>query len=290
MKLSIPAATISSLLTYSGFVLSKHDSYVLAETATKKRADDAKTKPVVVDPAQIDWEEKSRRLRLKLKAKKELRKKMESRGVQHLAVVGRECTPVWADGDADVGILACSDPDHVCIEDSSSSFGGVCAQLVSDDGSGDGILQDESTRKLKLLTHGSQLMAQDIIEASPRVGEPTLLGEECEPSTSKGYFDIGACSNTTHVCVEDTSSLLGGTCVDIGQTSEFLTEERLPAGPGPIDCTYINGTKGKKCHGGQSCVRSNVDNIGCGSCYGFRSCVGLTGKVLDTSHSQQLEI
>ena len=69
------------------------------------------------------------------------------------------------------------------------------------------------------------------------------------------------------VCIQDTTSSLGGRCVF--ETSVHERQRELQVG---TPCTFKNGTFGVKCVGTRACYNIDVNNVGCGSCYGTYSC------------------
>jgi hypothetical protein len=116
------------------------------------------------------------------------------------------------------------------------------------------------------------MKAKSLLERNE--GSDTRIGEECTPSTSKGYVDIGLlnpCEHFDHVCVEDPLSSIGGTCVEIrSEVSANLDRELMEVLDRRLtECKYRNGTVGKKCSGLRAChgLSTQVRNkIGCGSC------------------------
>jgi hypothetical protein len=183
----------------------------------------------------------------------------------------------------DVGIFHCELPESFCLEDAMSSLGGTCAKLTKRDNGGgkEGLGIEGSNEYLKPLTAKDKMKAKNLLE---RIGEDDAqTGEECKPSSSKGYVDVGLlnpCERSNHVCVEDLSSSLGGTCVKIGSevggvaTSdrELKTEEVLPRHL--TSCTFQNGTSGGlKCSARSACRGLSeafiANHIGCGSCVSF---------------------
>jgi hypothetical protein len=284
MKLTLPSATLTALLS-SGVVLSKDQSIDLVTTEAAKK--DAKAQ---VMKAEIkvghdmirdnDWNGRSMRLKEKLKAKSDLRQTMWSRDVR-LVKTEKECKPtagfdeLGKDALTDVGIFGCVDSD-ICVLDSASLLGGICARV--DKGGDAGA---ESYQQIQPLTVSDKLKAKILLDAqkTSETGPGGVVGEECVPSTSEGYVDVGVlnpCKNSGHVCMKDPSSFLGGTCVGIngGSYSSFrnleqdgVVNRRLTA------CTYQNGTFGLKCSARSACRGLSEafikNNIGCGSCVSY---------------------
>lgn len=78
-------------------------------------------------------------------------------------------------------------------------------------------------------------------------------------------------------CVEDSSSSLGGRCIESRQRQLGAPENA------PKDCEFANGTLGVKCSDFGACYGVNPDNVGCGSCIGRGSCWSMTGTVGESS-------
>lgn len=64
------------------------------------------------------------------------------------------------------------------------------------------------------------------------------------------------------ICAEDKTSSIGGRCVNL----------KVEAHRQLTGCTFANGTDGFKCVGLDACTGADESKIGCGSCYGIKSC------------------
>jgi hypothetical protein len=225
----------------------------------------------------IDWNDRSIRLKEKLKARSDLRKTMRSRDVL-LVKTKKKCRPtagfdeLGKDALTDVGIFGCVD-SHICVEDSASILGGLCARVVE--------AGSNSTQQLQLqpLTVKDKLKAKLLLDKKKvgAVGPNGVVGEECVPSTSEGFIDVGVlnpCEYSGHVCMKDPSSSLGGTCVGIKVGGSSSPDRKLKEGAVVnrrlTACRYQNGTLGRKCSARSACrglSEAFIENhIGCGSC------------------------
>jgi hypothetical protein len=302
MKLTLPSATITALLT-SGVVLSKDENIGLvtaeptrndleAVLKAAQSSDFAKTatdekrsiSPVDDEELQLIWDEKALRRRQKLQAKYDLRKKLSAHGYlvpakQECIHFGHDFASDLASQGTDVGVLNCPSPEHFCIEDTFSSLGGICAQVV-DEALPSSLTVEEETKfdfdgvNTKLL----KPLSLEMVMAAKHMHAFQKSGTECAPGSNPGYVDVGphnGCEGSGHGCVRDSSSSLGGTCVDIG--SSLTQRERFLLSSGTTySCTFLNGTIGVKCHGWNACSDLSQEfienNIGCGSCGGEDSC------------------
>lgn len=301
MRLSISAATVGAILS-SCTVLSKYESFLLAEAATNSKVkQDAEYK--------YSLEEMFLRLKQKLRAKTELRKKLGSHGGYLVFSSGENCSPFQdsfqferEEGDTtDVGILGCRNPEQLCIEDASFSLGGICADVIN---RGDVVTEiDPGLTKTKKIEQFKPVFLKDKLRANYLVQQNIVEGGgqarffmqgECTPPpsvfelihTSVDAGILGRCQNSDNICVKDPSSFLGGTCVDISaQVDDFIPlDTAFERGRHLFltECYYRNGTSGMKCSHPQAChglTSSFVySNIGCGSCNGYGACVGMSGK------------
>ena len=328
MKSAIPASALSALFSPVQF-LSAQKLHALSVVTNREEIRAKKDKIQMENERKLAWEKKSLHLKHRMKAKLDLKSKV-GHDDWHLYTTEEECTPFAYfkgnsaskkyESDVDVGILrGCDNPYHYCIEDTSSSLGGVCAQVIGTDRevkvarkdgpmANDGVEEgeDESviredmkrtdsahfkgTNKLKFMTVKEKLKAKHILEESNGVKDesPYLIGEECDLGKNPGFVDVGIlnkCKQAGHVCIEDSSSSLGGLCVNIGSDKDrgVVSSRILSAQIDSTACTYNNGTAGEKCSGSQACGGLSdsfiSNNIGCGSCNAYGACSGLTGKL-----------
>ena len=282
MRIAVASTTIGSLVLSTALP----KSYLLALANSIAPKDFAE----MYDPGKAAWDERSRHLRKKIKAKLELKKKLRT-GQAYLATLEEECDPEPMPNtgsnlkaNLDLGILDCNEGEY-CIQDSSSSTGGICAKLVNEDSSvvrargktnyediGDWMVAGD--KQLKMLTVSHQLRVQQLLKENELKADQfsSLGGEECFPGTNYGYIDVGAngCQNSTHYCVEDPTSNLGGTCVhvDLDVNDSFIGRFRKNYFDQKVSCQYINGTAGFKCTGVKACFQMSDEfkrnNIGCG--------------------------
>eukprot|EP00804_Cyclotella_cryptica_P002216 CCRYP_018263-RB/>CCRYP_018263-RB protein AED:0.07 eAED:0.07 QI:129/1/1/1/0.5/0.33/3/709/341 len=110
------------------------------------------------------------------------------------------------------------------------------------------------------------------------------LGDECSTvKVLRANPDIGILRcGPDGICVEDASSLIGGSCVahDEAETLVDVTpgvQSLVPVSG--IPCTFTNGTEGFKCVGKNACPMLSNETAGCGSCIGDYSCFELTEDV-----------
>eukprot|EP00956_Cyclotella_meneghiniana_P008961 scaffold12299_cov85-Cyclotella_meneghiniana.AAC.9 len=176
---------------------------------------------------------------------------------------------------------------NVTIE-SNDSYVDVDGFVVRE-GIDDGVKTVSSPRLLKLSSMQDSWKAEHILERSRAGSEEysSLVGGECNPGTNDRFVDVGifnGCSNG-YFCSKDSSSNLGGTCVNIarGTSDTFLIPRDLFEGEKHrhlLTCDYLNGTSGEKCSGFRACGDLSPDfianNIGCGSCNAFGACRGLS--------------
>ena len=266
----------------------------------------------LVDHVRLKVEQKYLQLREMMKSKSSLKKLMLQGG--SVVTTKKECKPTSA--SPDTGILNCP-INQVCIQDSASMLGGVCAKVVHGNASlaqdkvgGDimasGVVEDPDVvvggnfvaeaqpggKALKPFAVKDKLNAERILKGSRAGLEeylPSVSGE-CSPGTNDGFVDVGILNGCDfgHVCVRDPHSNIGGTCVNIGGTSDMshITRDLFEGGKHRhlLTCDYLNGTSGEKCSGMLACGDLSSDfianNIGCGSCNAFGACRGLTGKFL----------
>jgi hypothetical protein len=119
MKLTLPSATLTTLLSSGEVVVSKAQSVSLANAAmiikkeAKVQGADTEIKGDTTTSAQVDWDSKFTCLKEKLKAKLDLRKTMWSRDV-HLVKTEKEYIPFGSpayqlgkDETSDLGSLMC---------------------------------------------------------------------------------------------------------------------------------------------------------------------------------------
>jgi hypothetical protein len=275
MKLTISQATFATLLS-SGVVLSKDQRVGMTKAAAGKIK-----KKELKEATRIDYDEKFMRLKEKLKTRLELRKRLWSHE-GYLVKSEMECHPNskgLEGGDIlpDAGILGCGSTDYYCIENPESSLGGTCAQVVKGNTAETGISEN-----LKPLTVKDKMKAKHVLEESKlSSNESAAIGEECIPGTTDGYIDVGLLNpcqyNVHHVCMKDSSSTLGGTCMDIGQDTDgsvsFKRELEAAVVDVPTECNFRNGTAGFRCVGPRACEGLSPtfirNNIGCGSCVSY---------------------
>jgi hypothetical protein len=279
MKLTLPSATLTALLS-SGVVLSKDQNIGLATTESAKKDVEAQVTKAKIQVdhdkvRDVDWNDTSMRLKEKLKAKSDLRKTMWSRDL-HLVKTEKDCKPTAGIDElgkgalTDVGIFGCVDSD-ICVKDSASLLGGLCARVAKGGGA------ESSQEQLQPLTVRDKLKAKILLDEqmTSGAGPGGEAGEECVPSTSEGYIDVGVlnpCEYSGHVCMKDPSSSLGGTCIGIGtKVVGFFSYDRELKGEKELTvCMYQNGTAGVKCSYPRACYGLSqlfIDNrIGCGSC------------------------
>jgi hypothetical protein len=216
----------------------------------------------------------------------DLRTKLQTRG-GYVVKSTKECRPHGPEAEdkkgSDVGLLGCRSFGDICIKDSSSTLGGVCAQaFISEGGYGDETLRYEHEeewvssqyKKGSILKPLPKSIAKSILQSAKDEG---TIGEECVPGTSEGYVEVGgsnSCKNSDHVCVNDVSSSLGGNCVnvDVGSNEELVFNKNTQK------CKFKDGTSGFKCANpnpnrwerDEACGNLSYDfiknNIGCGSC------------------------
>ena len=131
MRIAVASTTIGSLVLCTAVP----KSYLLALANSIAPKDFAE----MYDPGKAAWDERSRRLRQKIKAKLELKKKLHT-GQAYLATLEEECDPDPMPNAGnlteilDLGILDCNDGEY-CIRDLSSTTGGICAKLIDEDSS-----------------------------------------------------------------------------------------------------------------------------------------------------------
>ena len=263
----------------------------------------------LVDHVRLKVEQKYLQLREMMKSKSSLKKLMLQGG--SVITTKKECKPTSA--SPDTGILNCP-INQVCIQDSASMLGGVCAKVVHGNASlaqdqvGEDIVasgvEDPNVvvggnflaetrpdgKALKPFAVKDKLNAERILKGSRAGLEeylPSVSGE-CSPGTNDGFVDVGILNGCDfgHVCVRDPHSNIGGTCVNIGGTSDTsrISRDLFEGGKHRhlLTCDYLNGTSGEKCSGMLACGDLSSDfianNIGCGSCNAFGACRGLTGK------------
>jgi len=141
-------------------------------------------------------------------------------------------------------IVNCEESD-TCVEDDTSSLGGRC------------------------------LLNQDLVPLIQAAANNMKHGGgECVFNDNKKVVDSGILTHCreTETCVKDSTSSLGGLCVDVDESyADILVERQLSTA-----CTFRNGTAGTKCVGEYACGNfPNIANIGCGSCIGYFSCYGV---------------
>lgn len=123
---------------------------------------------------------------------------MWSRDV-HLVKTEKEYIPFGSpayqlgkDETSDLGSLMCQNSSNVCVDDSTSSLGGVCICIrIVDFGDKEADVAG-STPRVKMLTVKEKLKAKHLLEAKEgKVGVSGLVGEVCTPSTTEGFVDVG---------------------------------------------------------------------------------------------------
>ena len=199
-----------------------------------------------------------------------------------LVTSGEECNPVEGGYLTDVGILACDDPYH-CVEDPSSRLGGVCAEIVDNNGGAVVDIDQGGVRKAKHIGKFNSVLVKDKVTVLEEDVAQSKEREECTPSVSTDIGILAGCLNKNHVCVKDPLSSLGGTCKDI--SSRMVGNHEEPANGFRrrlTSCTFVNGTAGQKCSAEGACSGLSTDfisnNIGCGSCNAFGGYSFMTGE------------
>lgn len=301
MKSAITTSALSSLFSPVQ-VLSAQKLHALSIVTNREESRAKKDKIQAENESKLAWEKKSLRLKNRVKAKLDLKTKVRHDD-WYLHTTEDECIPFeysieeYAtkryEGNVDVGILkGCDNPYLYCIEDTSSSLGGVCAQAIDTDKKvratnkssnmasvdkedevhavvGDkekGITNSHTivTNELKLVNMKDNIKARRILKDKKSVGEESssLIGEECHlgNGNNPGFVDVGIlnrCGQVGHVCIEHYSSTLGGVCVDIGSDVEEEVDSfrRFNQSEKSLftACTYKNGTSGEKCSGHRAC-------------------------------------
>ena len=148
----------------------------------------------------------------------------------------------------------------------------------------DGVKAFSGPKLLKPFSMQDSWKAAHILERSREgsQGYLPLVGGECNPGTIDGFVDVSilGCSSG-HFCAKDSYSNLGGTCVNIGVTTDFHEGGKHRH---LLTCAYLNGTSGEKCSGLHACGDLSSDfianNVGCGSCNAYGACTGLSGTFL----------
>ena len=137
-------------------------------------------------------------------------------------------------------IVNCEESD-TCVEDDTSSLGGRC------------------------------LLNQDLVAAIQAAANNMKHGGgECVFNDNNEAVDSGILTHCgeTETCVKDSTSSLGGLCVDVNEAyAAILVERQLSTA-----CTFRNGTAGMKCVGSGACYNTNIAKIGCGGCIGDLAC------------------
>eukprot|EP00956_Cyclotella_meneghiniana_P000789 scaffold894_cov75-Cyclotella_meneghiniana.AAC.1 len=167
----------------------------------------------LVDHVRLKVEQKYLQLREMMKSKSSLKKLMLQGG--SVVTTKKECKPTSA--SPDTGILSCP-INQVCIQDSASMLGGVCAKVVhrntslAQDEVGEdivvsGVVEDPDvvvggnfvaeaqpgSKALKTFAVKDKLNAERILKGSKAGLEeylPSVSGE-CNPGTNDGFVDVG---------------------------------------------------------------------------------------------------
>jgi hypothetical protein len=150
MRLSYPSAALgltigtqTTLLLQSLFILTQSHLDNGLRGSREQVEGDLSVTPVVLPDDTIDMgvnesqELKSLLLREKLNAKFNSRLKIAGAGRDYSLFTDEECSPYpesfKLSSRADIGILSrCSNPNDICIKDSDSFLGGVCARSSDD--------------------------------------------------------------------------------------------------------------------------------------------------------------
>ena len=145
-------------------------------------------------------------------------------------------------------IVNCEESD-TCVEDDTSSLGGRC------------------------------LLNQDLVAAIQAAANNMKHGGgECVFNDNNEAVDSGILTRCreTETCVKDSTSSLGGLCVDNDEAYADIRVERQLS----TACTFRNGTAGTKCVGTKACDNgTNITKISCGSCIGYQSCIGMSSVI-----------
>jgi hypothetical protein len=195
MKITIAAITLFTILSPDKSI-SKAESVDFAMVATKVKKEVKAYEAKEEEPKEeIDWDERSKRLKEKLNRMADLRMKLHTRG-GHVVKSTKECRPHGPEAEdkkgSDVGLLGCRSFGDICIKDSSSTLGGVCAQaFISEGGYGDETLRYEHEeewvssqyKKGSILKPLPKSIAKSILQSAKDEG---TIGEECVPGTSEG--------------------------------------------------------------------------------------------------------
>ena len=171
-------------------------------------------------------------------------------------------------------IIVNCEESATCVEDDTSSLGGRC------------------------------LLNQDLVAAIQAAANNMKHGGgECVFNDNNEAVDSGILTRCreTETCVKDSTSSLGGLCVDVDEAYADIWEKRQLAGeetdaptlkPTTLkpttmetskpttECTFLNGTAGNKCVGDYACSNgANITKIGCGSCIGTKSCFDMSSVI-----------
>jgi hypothetical protein len=187
-------------------------------------------------------------------------------------------------------IIVNCEESATCVEDDTSSRGGRC------------------------------LLNQDLVAAIQAAAKNMKHGGgECVFNDNNEVVDSGILTRCreTETCVKDSTSSLGGLCVDVDEVYADIWVQRQLAGdddfptlepttlepttlepttlepttlepttlkptrPLSTECTFRNGTRGNKCVGSKACDNGpDITKISCGSCIGDYSCYDMSSVIV----------
>jgi hypothetical protein len=118
------------------------------------------------------------------------------------------------------------------------------------------------------------------VEKSFQYNRATLRteGDECIRFTNhKDLVDVGVLScGQGNLCLNDDTSSTGSRCFSPVKNLRRSNHTY-------ISCAYLNGTAGKKCEGDWACAYVDQEQISCGSCIGYASCLNNNATVAESS-------
>ena len=106
----------------------------------------------------------------------------------------------------------------------------------------------------------------------------------------KSFTDVGILTPCPiGTCVEDSTSSLGGRCVELFSEEDYYSDSEVTGGVTfgigtqrhLQTCTLADGTASTRCTGRLACVNQNYATVACGSCNGAKSCMGMYKAIVE---------
>jgi hypothetical protein len=217
--------------------------------------------------------------------------------------------------DADLGILSCSDPENICVEDRSSSLGGRCMSLSS----GRRKMQEATECDTKCTPASAceglsaDFIANNIglgsccgdyacvgVSESSTIGEKSCIGYKTCYKMLDATIGDNSCTGDSikgadgyygYVCAHASGTIANDSCYEyaacyqtLADSAKYTWDVGANSCRGKNACFYDSAMviPGGTCNGEFSCYKL-YETVGTESCNGSHSCTYSEGAVSDSS-------